>query len=116
MEMYAPEKPARTRHRRPARKINQSSVSHVEFKPIELIVGAKWYVRARLGPGRRLYIRGFTTESEAKEWIVDQSTAWLRDILLHTNCFPAAPGKERIDAQPASVRKEALGTRELSLG
>src|ERR1700733_10596536 len=89
MEMYAPEKPGRTRHRRRARKIGQRSVDDVRFKPIEMIVGAKWHVRARVGPGRRLYVKGFTTKNEAKEWIVDQSAAWLRDLLLTTNCPPA---------------------------
>lgn len=109
MEMYAPEKPARRRQRRQARKSSQRPVANVEFKPIEMIVGAKWYVRARLGPGRRLYIKGFTTENEAKEWIVHQSAEWLRDIPLATNCSPAGLGKDNFQNGCITTRRAEGG-------
>ncbi len=50
----------------------------VEFEAVEMKIGAAWFVRLKLPGGRQTRIDGFKSEVEAREWIRDRSTAWLK--------------------------------------
>ena len=55
-----------------------SSKPRTKFEPVQLKAEPGWYVRITLPHGEVIHIDEFKTEAEAKMWIYDKSTAWLR--------------------------------------
>jgi hypothetical protein len=47
----------------------------VAFEPVEMKIGAAWFVRLKLPGGPQTWIDGFKSEVEAREWIRDGSAA-----------------------------------------
>ena len=72
--------------RLPALNVDMTEVKpRVEFEPVDTRTGAGWQVRASLPSGKQVFIGSFTTEVEAKEWIVRKSDAWLHLKVCEAN-------------------------------
>jgi hypothetical protein len=72
--------------RLPALNVDMIEVKpRVEFEPVDTRTGAGWQVRASLPSGKQVFIGSFTTEVEAKEWIVRKSDAWLHLKVCEAN-------------------------------
>jgi hypothetical protein len=50
----------------------------ITFDPRPLKVGPHWQVVAIYPGGQQEHVTGFETESDAKNWITNDSQAWLR--------------------------------------
>jgi hypothetical protein len=50
----------------------------ITFDPRPLKAGPHWQVVATYPSGQQEHITGFDTESDAKNWITNDSQAWLR--------------------------------------
>ena len=53
--------------------------SKVEFEAAPMKVGSGWFVRVTPPVGKELQLGGFKTEDEARVWIAQKATAWLRE-------------------------------------
>jgi hypothetical protein len=49
------------------------------IEPARNKVGSEWYVRMRR-PDGETHISGFKSEEEARRWIKNESTAWLKKL------------------------------------
>jgi hypothetical protein len=50
----------------------------IKFEPRPVDGGPRWQVVATHSCGKQEQITGFATESDAKNWITNDSAAWLR--------------------------------------
>ena len=50
----------------------------VKFDPTPFRIGSGWFICVSLPNGEQTQVSGFFTEAEAKEWIAQEATSWLR--------------------------------------
>ena len=58
--------------------IMAGSKRKTKFEPVQLKAEPDWYVRITLPHGEEIHIDEFKTEAEARVWIDDKSSAWLK--------------------------------------
>ncbi len=49
----------------------------VRFEPAALTIGSGWYLRVTLPNGEHTKVHGFFSESEARNWVAEESAGWL---------------------------------------
>jgi len=54
------------------------AVGKITFNPKPLKVGAQWHVVDTYPRGQEEHITGFKTEADAKDWLKNDSQAWLK--------------------------------------